>query len=174
MTMQTRLPASRTQAAPTELDLETRLVLRAADMTVRIDQAATAFAINTAHLPGADPVTVIAEPTQLKLIPTSAPCPYTTLIADLLYRARVRLESDGWCRNALVDQSGAVCPIRAIRLEAATRWQADDACTLLLEAIQRDYRNAETIPSWNAQQTSPRPVLLAFDRAATLAHARNL
>jgi hypothetical protein len=155
-----------------DLDFDTRLVLRAAEMTVRLDQAAVAFAINTAHLPGSDPRPLVVEPATLQLTPTLAPCPYNTT-AGLLHRARARIETDGWCRDALFDESGAICPIRAIRLEAATRDQADDACVLLLEAIQRDFRDAETIPSWNAAQTSPAPVLLAFDRAATLAHNRD-
>ncbi|WP_409469079.1 DUF6197 family protein [Streptomyces sp. HC307] len=158
--------------APPELDLDARLVLLGALMTVRLDQAAVAFEVRTAHIPGAAPIPEISAP--LPITPTAAPCPYSTPIAELLHRARVRIETDGWCRDAAFDEQGAVCPIRAIRLEAASRRDADDACVLLLEAIQRDFRNAETIPSWNAQQTSPAPILLAFDRAAELAHARNL
>ncbi|CUW31766.1 DUF6197 family protein [Streptomyces reticuli] len=103
----------------------------------------------------------------------AGPCPYRTPIAALLHRAWVRIETVGWCRDALFDESGAVCPIRAIRLEADSPRQADEACFILLEAIKRHWQ-AETIPSWNAQQTSSAPVLLAFDRAANLAHSRNL
>jgi hypothetical protein len=105
--------------------------------------------------------------------PAAGPAPYRTPIAALLHRARVRIETDGRCRDALFDESGAICPIRAIRLEAANRGQADDACFLLLEVIKRHWQ-ADTIPSWNAQQTSTAPVLLAFDRAAAHAHDRNL
>jgi hypothetical protein len=130
--------------------------------------------VNTAHLPGADPVPHIAETAPLPLTPAAAPSPYSTPIADLLHRARLRIEADGWCRDNLFDESGAVCPIRAIRLEArGDRRLADDACVLLLDRIQRDFADAETIPSWNAQQTSPAPVLLAFDRAAHHAHTHN-
>lgn len=102
-----------------------------------------------------------------------APSPYTTPIAALLHRARLRIEADGWSREALVEEDGRRCAIGAIRREAANRGHADNACVLLLEAIQRHWQ-AETIPSWNAAQTSPAPVLLAFDQAAELAHARNL
>ena len=105
--------------------------------------------------------------------PQAAPNPYRTPLAALLHRARIRIETDGRCRDALFDETGAFCPIRAIRLEAADRRLADDACFLLLEAIKRHWQ-AETIPSWNAQQNSSAPVLLAFDRAAELAHSRNL
>jgi hypothetical protein len=82
---------------------------------------------------------------------------------------------DGWCRDAIFDEQGAVCPIRAIRLEAhGDRRLADDACVLLLESIQRSFPGAATIPSWNTGQTNAQPVLLQFDRAAELAHNRVL
>ena len=155
-----------------QLDLEARLALRLADMNVRIDQADVAFEVNTAHIPGADPIPEITGP--LRLTPTAAPSPYSTPIVGTLHRARIRLERDGWCRDSLYNEAGAICPIRAIRLEANSRREADDACVLLLDAIQRDFPSAETIPSWNAEQTSAAPVLLAFNRATELAHARNL
>jgi hypothetical protein len=160
--------------APTVLDLDARLALVDASMTVRLDQAALAFEVNTAHLPSADPVPHITETAPLPLTPAPAPSPYQSPVADLLHRARGRIEADGWCRDALFAEDGAVCPIRAIRLEAATRGQADEACVLLLDTIRRDFHDAETIPSWNAAQTSPAPVLLAFDRAAHHAHTRDL
>jgi len=157
--------------APPALDLDARLALVDAAMTVRLDQAALAFEVNTSHLPSADPVSHIAESAPLPLTPAAAPSPYRTPIADLLHRARLRIETDGWCRDNLTDESGAVCPIRAIRLEAAgDRRLADDACTYLLDRIQDDFAGAETIPSWNAGQTSVAPVLLAFGRAAHHAH----
>lgn len=163
-----------TRAAPAALGLEARLALVDAAMTVRLEQAALAIDINTAHLPGADTIPHIADTPPLPLTPAPAPSPYSTPIADLLHRARIRLETDGWCRDALFDASGAVCPIRAIRLEATTRGQADDACVLLLDVIQADHAWAETIPSWNAEQTSPAPVLRAFDQATRHAHTRGL
>ncbi|MFA0844369.1 DUF6197 family protein [Streptomyces rochei] len=160
--------------APPRLDLDVRLALVDAAMSVRLDQAAVAFEVNTAHLPGADPVPRIAETLPLPLTPAAEPSPYRTPIADLLHRARQRIETDGWCRDAVFDESGAVCPIRAIRLEAAgDRRLADDACVLLLDRIQDQFADAETIPSWNAAQTSAAPVLLALDRAAHHAHTHN-
>jgi hypothetical protein len=159
-----------TRPAPAVLDLDARLALTDAVMSVRLDEAAIAFQVNTTHLPTAQPVPAPAEVVPL----TPTPGPYRTPIADLLHRARTRLETDGWCRTALYDETGAVCPMRAIRLEASSRDQAHDACVLLLDAIQRHYRDAETIPSWNVEQTSPAPVLLAFTQAADLAHTRGL
>ncbi|WP_121701542.1 hypothetical protein [Streptomyces sp. E5N298] len=141
-------------------------------MTLRLAEAAVAFEVNTAHLPGADPIPHIAEAPLPA--PAAVPSPYRTPLADLLHRARTRIETDGWCRDAAFDESGAVCPIRAIRLEArGDRDLAHDACVTLLDAIQRQFAGAETIPSWNAQQTSAAPVVAAFDRAAQHAHARN-
>lgn len=166
--------ATRVRCAPAALDFETRLALVEAAMTVRLDEAAVAYEVRTAHLPAADPIPHIADTLPAQLTPTAAPTPYTTPIAGLLHRARTRLETDGWCRTALFDESGAVCPIRAIRLEAASRDQVHDACVLLLDAIQAGFPDAETIPSWNAAQTSPAPVLHAFDRATQHAHTRGL
>jgi hypothetical protein len=166
----TRAPAS--PHPPPVLDLDARLALVEAAMTLRLAEAAVAFEVNTAHLPGADPIPRIAEP--LPHPPAVAPSPYRTPLADLLHRARLRIEADGWCRDAAYDKFGAVCPIRAIRLEArGDRDLAHDACVALLDAIQRQFAGAETIPSWNAQQTSGGPVLAAFDCAASRAHARN-
>lgn len=170
----TTLPAASPPRAPasTHLDLEARLALVGALMAGRLDEAAVAFEVNTAHIPSADPIPEDTAP--LRLTPRPAPCPYSTPIAATLHRAHIRLEADGWCRDSLFDEAGAICPIRAIRLEAVSRREADDACVLLLDAIQRDFATAETIPSWNAAQTSAAPVLLAFNRATELAHARNL
>jgi hypothetical protein len=165
-------PTQTTTAAPAELDLDARLALVGALMDERLALANVVFEVDTAHLPAAEPVQLPAE--VIPLAPTLAPNPYRTPIAGLLHRARTRLETDGWCRDALYDESGAICPIRAIRLEATTRDQADDACVLLLDTIQRHYQDAETIPSWNAEQTSPKPVLLAFAHAAHHAHTRGL
>lgn len=165
MTTITRAPATR----PPALTLDDRLALKSLEMDDLLDGAAVAFEVNTAHIPTEPPV----EITVPQLPQTATPNPYRTPIAALLHRARIRIETDGWCRDALYDETGAVCAIRAIRLEADSPRQADDACFLLLESIRRDFAGAETVPSWNAEQTSPKPVLLAFDRAAELANNRN-
>ncbi|MGX1254163.1 hypothetical protein RKD48_006674 [Streptomyces ambofaciens] len=164
--------ATAVRPAPPVLDLDARLAAVEAAMTVRLDEAAVAFEVNTAHLPGADPIPHIAE--ILPQVPAFAPSPYRTPLADLLHRARLRIEADGWCRDAVFDESGAVCPIRAIRLEArGDRDLAHDACVALLDAIQERFADAETIPSWNAEQASAGHVLAAFDRAIHRAHTRN-
>jgi hypothetical protein len=164
MTTTTLAPATR----PPTLDLDDRLALASLAMDERLALAGLAVDVNSAHIE-ADPLPEITIPQPPQ---TAIPAPYCTPLAALLHQARIRLETDGWTRECLVDEQGRRCPIGAIRREAGSRWQADDACVLLLEAIQRHWE-AETIPSWNAKQTSTAPVLLAFDRAAELAHARN-
>lgn len=154
------------QAVPTTatkaLTFDERLALAALAVDARI---------NSQPFNLADVIRIPVEAT-----PPASPAssPYSTPIAATLHRARIRLETDGWCRDNLVDESGAICPIRAIRLEAASRAQADDACILLLDVIQQHFADAETIPSWNSEQTSPAPVLLQFDRATQTAHTRGI
>ncbi|MFJ7963155.1 hypothetical protein [Streptomyces sp. NPDC096324] len=170
MTTPTLTPASSPTAAP-ELDLEARLAITLAEMDGRCRTAVLAVDVNSAHIA----VDVPEFTAPLPLTPTLAPAPAATPIADLLGRARQRIITDGWCRDAIFDDQGAVCPIRAIRLEApGNRRLADDACVLLLESILQAFPQAETIPSWNAGQSSALPVLLQFDRAAELAHARGI
>ena len=162
---------------PPVLDLDARLALLNVEMDARLNEAALAFAINTAHIAVADPIPDIAEPAPVvPLTPTLAPAanPYDTPLAALLHRARVHIETHGWLQGGLREDHGTRrCPMGALRIEAIDRRDADDACILLLEAIQADFPTAETLPSWNDAQTSPAPVLLYLDRAAQLAHTRN-
>lgn len=158
-------------ATPVELDLDARLALVGALMDERLAYANVAFEVDTAHLPAADPIPTVAA---LPIVtPAPASCPYSTPLAAILHRARIRLETGGWCTGQLRDEQGAACLIGAIRAEAVGRDQADDACAVLLEAIQRDFADADTIPSWNDQQRGPRLALLYLDRGAALAHSRN-
>jgi hypothetical protein len=156
-------------AAPSELDLDARLALRLAEMDARCTLAVLAIDVNSAHIPAAEPLPEITVPPLI--VPAPAPCPYNTPLATVLHRAQARLEQNGWLSGQLRDEQGAACAIGHIRAAAANRDQADDACALLLEVIRRDFQ-ADTIPSWNDSQTSPRPVAVALGRAAELAHAR--
>lgn len=155
-------------AAPT-LDLEARLALAGAVMDERLALAGLAVDVNSAHI-AVDPLPEITVP---HLPQTAIPTPYSTPLAALLHRARTRLQTDGWTRGALAEDDGRRCLIGAIRREAASRDQADDACVLLLEAIRRDFAD-DTIPSWNDRQTTAAPALLYLGKAADLAHNRNL
>jgi len=165
-------PTTTETAAPVELDLDARLAMVGALMDERLALANVAFEVDTAHLPAADPIPVVTAPPIIQ--PAAAPCPYSTPVAAALHRARIRLETAGWCTGRLRDEQGATCLMGAIRAEAPTGSAADDASTVLLEAIQRDFRDAETVPSWNDAQRSPRLALLYLDRAAALADSRGL
>lgn len=161
----TRAPAaSPPKTATKPLTFDQRLALAALAVDARI---------NTQPLNLAD-VIRLPEAAPQPLTPTAAPCPYNTPIAATLHRARARLETDGWCRGQLRDEQGAVCLIGAIRAEASTRGQADDACVLLLDAIRRDFPDAETVPSFNDAWQNPRQPARYLERAAELAHARSL
>lgn len=175
MTTTTLAPAS----PPPALDLDARLALLDVIMTARLDQAAVAFEVNIAHIAAeALPETTAPLPLTPTLAPTPQLSPYSTPIAALLHRAHTYIATRGLLRGVLRDDNdveGARCPIGAIRYEArGNRWQADDACVLLLEAIQRDFPDAETVPSWVDAQTSPAPVLLYLDRASQLAAGRGI
>lgn len=159
---------------PPVLDLDARLALLDALMTARLDHAAVAFEVNTAHIEGAEPVPATAV--VVPLTPTLPPpvCPYETPVAVLLWRARARIERDGWARQLRDDQAMARCPAGAIQIEASTGSDDASARRTLFEAIQRDFRDAESIPAWNDAQDGPRLPLLYLDRAAQLAGARDL
>lgn len=165
-------PTTTETAAPVELDLDVRLALVGALMDERLAYANIAFEVDTVHLPASDPIPAVVAPPLVQ--PADVPCPYSTPVAATLHRARVRLETGGWCTGRLRDEQGATCLMGAIRAEAPTGASADDACAVLLEAIQRDFAHADTVPSWNDAQHSPRLALLYLDRAAALANSRNL
>lgn len=179
MTTPTLIAAS-PHPAP-ELDLDTRLVLLGIEMDARLNEAGIRFDINTAHL-ATDAMAAITGvvPLTPTLTPASTGNPYSKPLAALLHRARIHIETHGWHQGHLRDENGpadsaARCPIGAIRIEAAgNRHQADDACVLLLDAIQADFPDATSIPSWNDAQDGPQLPLRYLDRAAQLADTKGL
>jgi hypothetical protein len=144
---------------PAALTFDERLALAALAVDARIPTTPLDLA-DVVHLPVDSPAPAAANP-------------YRTPIAALLHRARIRIETDGWATGACRDEDGRRCLVGAIRAEAASRRQADDACALLLDIIRKEF-GGETVPSWNDAQTSPRPVILALGRAADVANNRNL
>ncbi|QIP87618.1 hypothetical protein GLX30_30360 [Streptomyces sp. Tu 2975] len=142
------------------VDLDTRLAIADAAMTLRLEQAQLQFDVNTAHLP--EPVVDFVTP----ILPVVEPAPAVSPLADVLHRARTILQERGWTRGGLRDEQGAVCAVGAIRAAAHNRGQADEACAVLLDAIQREFASAETVPSWNDQQTSATPVIRILGIAA--------
>ncbi|UXY24988.1 hypothetical protein N8I84_41900 (plasmid) [Streptomyces cynarae] len=170
---------SRPASDRSNLSLEARLAAVDAAMSVRLDEAAVAYEVRTAHIP-TEPVDVADVVTvPLPLTPTltpSAPQTYSTPVAALLERAHRRMEADGWCAGALVDDDGAVCLLGAIRAEAAgDRGLEADAARVVLEAIHRRFGDdIESVPAFNDAFGSGRTPLRMLDEAASLADAKGL
>lgn len=167
----TRLPStptrpSRPSPAPS---LEARLAAAEAEMNVRLDEAAVAYEVNTAHIAtGVDLDEVITTPV--------APEPYRTPVAALLQRAHHRLTTGGWCAGAFADEQGARCLWGAIRAEAGGDAASEaDAVSLLLDTIRRAFGSAvDSVPSFNDAFATDRTPLRMLERAAQLADARGL
>jgi hypothetical protein len=169
MTTITRAPASPKEALP-ELDLDARLALVGLAMDDRLDRAAVAYEVNTAHIP-ASPRVEITIP---HLPQTAIPCPYRTPIAAILWHARGHLEQRGWCRDALSDDQGAICLMEAVQLAAPGSDLVWPALGLLLEVIRREIRDAESVPDANDRCCNRFMAFRFLDQAAQLASDRNL
>jgi hypothetical protein len=145
-------------------------------MTARLDEAAVAYEVNTAHI-ATDPVDladIVTVP--LNTGPTPLPELYPTPVAALLQRAHHRLLTGGWCTGALVDEDGARCLLGAIRAEARGDSGLEaNAVTVLLDAIRRTFGDdVDSVPSFNDAHGSARVPLRMLDQAAHLADARGL
>ncbi|BAC75229.1 hypothetical protein AQJ43_37265 [Streptomyces avermitilis] len=181
--MSTRLPSlgrpDPTTAAPSAappLSLEERLTLVNAAMTARLDEAAIAYEVNTAHIETKpiDLTDVVTGP--LNTGPAPLPDLYPTPVAALLQRAHQRLVSGGWCKDALVDADGARCMLGAIRIEAGgDRHLEADAATVLLDAIRRQFGDdVDSVPGFNDAWGTGRVPMRMLEQAASLADARGL
>ncbi|MZF88263.1 hypothetical protein [Streptomyces sp. SID5643] len=169
-------PTTAAPAPPKALSLEERLTLINTEMTARLDEAAVAYEVNTAHID--------TEPVDLSDVVTGpvdtgpAPLPdlYPTPVAALLQRAHHRLITGGWCSGALVDEDGARCMLGAIRIEArGDRGLEADAAAVLLDAIRRKFGDdVDSVPSFNDAHGTGRVPIRMLDQAAILADARGL
>ncbi|MFJ9351748.1 hypothetical protein [Streptomyces sp. NPDC101237] len=184
MTVSTRtatapLPPAAPAADTADPGLEARLAARLADMTVRLEVAAVAHEVRTAHL-STDPVDladVITTPYAPVTAPAAMPPPtYRTPVAALLERAQHRMETAGWCTGALTDAFGAVCLMGAIRIEArGDAGLAADAEEVLLDAIRREFGDdVPSVPWFNDRQRNGRVPARMLGRAAGLADTRIL
>ncbi|MFJ7069755.1 hypothetical protein [Streptomyces sp. NPDC101115] len=166
-------PATAPSAA---LTLEERLILVNAEMTARLDEAAVAYEVNTAHI--STPPVDLADVVTVPLTPTLQPPPepYPTPVAALLQRAHHRLLTSGWCSGALVDEDGARCMLGAIRAEAGCDSGLEaDAASILLDAIRRTFgEHVDSVPSFNDAHGTSRIPMRMLDQAAGLADARGL
>ncbi|MGW3638590.1 DUF6197 family protein [Streptomyces sp. NPDC005143] len=168
-------PHPRATALPAELSLEERLEFINAAMTVRLEQAAVAYEVNTAHIP-TEPVD-LGDVVTLPLTPTLQPPPhaYPTPVAALLQRAHHRLLTGGWCTGALVDAEGARCLYGAIHAEARGDQSLESrGLEVLMDAIRRKFGDVDSVPSFNDAFASGRIPMRMLDQAASLASARCL
>ncbi|MFJ5680273.1 hypothetical protein [Streptomyces sp. NPDC093097] len=171
-------PTPNTATTPPELSLDDRLTLTDAAMTVALDHAALAYAVNTAHL------TTDPEPNDLDTTPTPAPRRLPpqppdeppTPIAALLQRAHRRLLTDGWCTNVLTNHNGARCLLGAIHLEAHGDQRLEDsALDVLLDAIRRQFGDdVDSVPAFNDAFGAGRIPIRMLGQAAQHADARGL
>ncbi|MGP3633852.1 DUF6197 family protein [Streptomyces sp. 24-1644] len=167
------IPA-RTSAPPAELSLEARMAATDAAMTVRLEEAAVAYEVNTAHIP-IEPVD-LGDVVTLPLTPTlQPPTPYPTPVAALLQRAHHRLLTGGWCTGALVDEEGARCLYGAIHIEARGDQSLESrGLQVLMDAIRRQFGDVDSVPSFNDGFASGRIPMRMLDQAAGLADTRGL
>ncbi|PWJ02177.1 hypothetical protein DKG34_40145 [Streptomyces sp. NWU49] len=169
-------PTAQAPAPPKALSLEERLTLINTEMTARLDEAAVAYEVNTAHIPTTpvDLADVVTGP--LNTGPAPLPDLYPTPVAALLQRAHHRLLTDGWCAGVLVDEDGARCMLGAIRAEVGgNRGLEADAAAVLLDTIRRHFGDhVDTVPSCNDAHGTDRIPLRMLDQAAHLADARGL
>jgi hypothetical protein len=150
-------------ATPPQVDLDTRLAITDAAMSLRLEQALLRFDVDTAHLP--NPPVVELEFVDL---PALAPKPEGSPLAAVFLGAIRIIRERGWTRGGLRDEQGAVCVVGAIRAAAGPdRGLADNVCARLLDVIQQHFQ-ADTVPSWNDAQTSPGTVIRMLSTAANL------
>ncbi|MFF0674240.1 hypothetical protein ACFYVE_39255 [Streptomyces tendae] len=159
-------------AAGDGLTLEARLAAVEAAMSVRLDEAAVAHEVRTAHIDTTpiDLADVITVP--LTLQPSTPQL--GTPVAALLERARARMETDGWCAGALSDESGAVCLLGAIRKEAGgDRGLEADAASVVLDAIHRRFgHHVGSVPEFNDSWGSGHTPARMLGEAASMADAQ--
>jgi hypothetical protein len=166
-------PAARTTLAP-ELSLEARMAAVDAAMTIRLEEASLANDINTAHIATApvDLADVIRGPVDAPRTPVDL---YPTPVANLLQRAHQRLTDDGWCGHAPTSAQGSNCLQSAIYKEAGGDYGlASEGLGVLLDAIRRQFTNADSVPGFNDAWGRPTVPLRLLGAAADAADARGI
>ncbi|MFC7634682.1 hypothetical protein ACFQWA_00035, partial [Streptomyces thermogriseus] len=151
--------------------LDARLAAVAARMDDRLTLAALAVDVRLPDVGPVDLADVIRAPDQ---VPPPSVGLYPTPVAAVLQRAHRRLERDGWCAGATVDEDGRRCLYGALRAEATSPAELDAALAVLLETIRRHAPDAQSVPDFNDRYrwAGPRTPLRVLEQAAALAHAR--
>ncbi|MYR14801.1 hypothetical protein GTY62_30210 [Streptomyces sp. SID724] len=164
-------PTATSPVPSSELSLEARLAATEAAMTIRLEVAAVAHEVRTAHIP-----TEPLHRDDFVTLPLTPPlASYPTPVAALLQRAHHRLLTGGWCSGALVDQDGSHCMLGAIRIEGRGDGGLEaSAAAVLLDAIRRQFGDVDSVPSFNDAFADARIPLRMLDQAASLADVRGL
>lgn len=161
------------------LSLDARLAATEAAMTLRLEEAAVAHEVRTAHIATDvfDLADVVTVPDALPRLPATTPH-HRSRIATVLERAQHRMETAGWCAGALTDASGATCWMGAILAEASgDQALAADALDVLRDALARRFgTDADdiSVPEVNDRQRDGRFPVRMLGEAAGLADARGL
>jgi hypothetical protein len=166
-----------TRTTTPHLDLDARLALTDAAMTLRLETAALAHQVNTAHIP-AEPVDTTPPCVGGEPAPAGQPGP----IAHILTTAIRVLDTRGWAATGPTCRTpgGRLCLAGAIRLAAghgpddADGLLAARAASFLLDTIQAQHPTAATLPAWNDAQTDSRQPLRLLRQAAVLATAHGI
>ncbi|MFJ9635029.1 hypothetical protein ACIRU8_45790 [Streptomyces sp. NPDC101175] len=171
-------PAPRADRRGDGLSLDARLAAVDAAMTVRLEIAAVAHEVRTAHIDTVpvDLADVVTVPDTLPhTTPAPPPTTYRTPVAALLERAQHRMTSGGWCAGALTDESGAVCMMGAIRAEAGGNDALESsALAVVREALTRRFGGDISVPDFNDAHGSGRIPGRMLGEAASVADARGL
>lgn len=165
-----------TRTTTPHLDLDARMALTDAAMTLRLETAAVAHEVNTAHIP-AEIVSITPPRGHSGPAPVGQPGPIARVLAD----AVGVLEARGWAATGRTcHTNGRLCLAGAIRVAAgsgpddADSLLATRAASFLLDTIQAQHPTAVTLPAWNdAQRNGNRPLRL-LRQAATLATAQGI
>lgn len=148
--MRTLTPAT-AQTAPA-LTLEERLTLSSLAMDGRLDQAAVAFEVNTAHMP--------AKRGEILAAPMSAPARRPDTVADVLREAARLISTHGWRTGYVGNAETGYCLIGAVRAAAGGNRRLEDAAeTDLLNRIRSQFPDALSVGAWNDSQPGPPPAI---------------
>ncbi|MEV8398843.1 DUF6197 family protein [Streptomyces niveus] len=160
MTTATAVRARPPTTAPV-LDLDARLAAVDAEMTVRLQDAGLAHAVDAKR-----PETALDYADIIRLAPADTRRP----VAALLRRAQQRiLRPGGWSRDTGTNGRGGACLEYAIQAEARNGREEQEARILLRESIG----SGDPITQINRTLTQAQAGQL-LDQAAALANNRNL
>ncbi|MER5950188.1 hypothetical protein ABT127_29465 [Streptomyces sp. NPDC001904] len=167
-------PRTTPQPPAAPLSLDERLALINTAMAARLDEAAVAYEVNTAHIPTAP--LALTDVVTVPLTPRLAPEPSRTPVAGLLHRTLHLLESDGWCSGAYSTPEGAHCLLGALRAQASGDHRLEQrAIDVLMDAIRGAFGpDVDTIPAFNDAWADARTPLRILGIAARRADARGL